>query len=88
MNLENQEAPSLKTLRESVGLTQPELSKRLNVGIRSVVAWERGEYVPGFERAIALAKELGVSLKTLAKAMQLDVSEVPDDEQLAQDGTG
>lgn len=71
--------PTLKTLRDSAGLTQPELSRRLNVNTRAVAAWERGEYVPGFDRAIALAKELGVSLKTLAKAMRLDVSGLPDD---------
>lgn len=82
MNPENHETPTLKTLRESVGLTQPELSRRLSVSIRSVTAWERGEYVPAFDRAIALAAELGVSLKTLARSMQLDVTGVPDDQEL------
>ena len=33
-----------------------------------------------FDNAIALARELGVSLKTLAKAMKLDVTDIPDDE--------
>ena len=76
------EEPTLKTLRDSAGLTQPQLSTRLNVNIRAIAAWERGEYLPSFERAIALAKELGVSLKTLARSMQLDVSGLPDDQPL------
>lgn len=82
MNTENQEQPTLKTLRESKELTQPELSRRLNVGIRIIGHWESGTKLPRFDNAIALARELGVSLKTLAKAMQMDVTGVPDDEPL------
>lgn len=80
MNTENQEQPTLKTLRESRELTQPELSRRLNVGIRIIGHWESGTKLPRFDNAIALARELGVSLKTLAKAMRLDVTGLPDDE--------
>lgn len=80
MNQETEIAPTLKTLRESASLTQPELSRRINVGIRIIGDWERGQSIPRFDRAIALARELGVSLKTLAKAMKLDVEGVPDDE--------
>ena len=76
-NLENQ--PTLKGLREAAELTQPELSRRMNVGIRIIGDWERGQAVPRFDRAIALARELNVSLKALAKSMQLDVSKVPSD---------
>lgn len=84
MNTENsKDQPTLKTLRESVKLTQPELSRRMNVGIRTIGDWERGTYVPSFDRAIALARELGVSLKTLAKSMHMDISGIPDDEPLA-----
>ncbi len=80
MNTENsQDQPTLKTLRESAGLTQPELSRRINAGIRTIGDWERGVYAPSFDRAIALARELGVSLKTLAKSMKMDVSGVPDE---------
>lgn len=73
---------TLKSLREAAELTQPELSRRMNVGIRIIGYWESGDKVPSFDRAIALAKELGVSLKTLAKSMQLDVSGLPDDQPL------
>lgn len=80
MYIENEETPTLKALREAADLTQPELSRRMSVGIRIIGDWERGQSFPRFDRAIALARELGVSLKTLAKSMQLDVSRVPDDE--------
>jgi transcriptional regulator with XRE-family HTH domain len=77
-NKENEQI-TLKTLRESAELTQPELSRRMNVGIRIIGYWESGTKTPSFDRAIALARELGVSLKTLAKSMRMDVSGVPDD---------
>lgn len=84
MNTNNQEQNeiTLKSLRESAELTQPELSRKLSVGIRIVSYWESGAKVPRFDHAIALARELGVSLKTLAKSMQLDVDNVPDDQPL------
>lgn len=71
---------TLKALRESVNLTQPELSRRINVGIRIISDWESGRKIPRFDNAVALARELGISLKVLAKAMGLDASKVPDDE--------
>lgn len=71
---------TLKTLRESANLTQPELSRRANIGIRIIGDWEAGRKLPRLDRAVVLARELGVSLKTLAKAMKLDVEGVPDDE--------
>lgn len=70
---------TLKTLREAAGLTQPELSQKMHCGIRIISHWERGTKVPRFDNAIALAKELNVSLKTLARAMNLDISGIPDD---------
>lgn len=72
--------PTLKTLRERVNLTQPELSNRIGVGIRIIGDWESGRKIPRFDNAIALARELGVSLKVLARAMQINVEGVPDDE--------
>lgn len=69
----------LKTLREAAGLTQPELSQKMNCGIRIITDWENGRRVPRFDNAIALARELNVSLKDLARAMKLDVSDIADD---------
>jgi transcriptional regulator with XRE-family HTH domain len=81
MTAENQSErqPTLKTLRERANLTQPELSNRIGVGIRIISDWESGRKVPRFDNAVALARELGVSLKVLAKAMQINVEGVPDD---------
>lgn len=76
---ENQKQLTLKGLREAANLTQPELSQRMNVGIRIIGDWERGVSTPRFDRAIALARELGVSLKTLAQSMHLEVSDILDD---------
>jgi transcriptional regulator with XRE-family HTH domain len=76
----SQEPLTLKSFRENAQLTQPELSRRMNVGIRIIGDWERGKRIPRFDNAISLARELGVSLKTLARSMDLDVSGIPDDE--------
>lgn len=69
----------LKTLREAAGLTQPELSQKINCGIRIIGDWESGKRVPRFDNAIALARGLDVSLKELARAMKLDVSDIKND---------
>lgn len=80
MNSEFQnEPPTLKTLRESADLTQPQLSQRLGVGIRIIGDWESGRKMPRFDNAIALARELGASLKELARSMRMDVSSIADD---------
>lgn len=78
--IDKQETATLKTLRECANLTQPELSRRMGVGIRIIGDWERGEAIPRFDRAISLAKELGVSLKTIAKSFGLDIEGIPNDE--------
>lgn len=82
MTLDNQSERqhTLKALRESANLTQPELSNRIGVGIRIIGDWESGRKLPRFDNAVALARELGVSLKVLATAMQINVEGVPDDE--------
>jgi transcriptional regulator with XRE-family HTH domain len=82
MTSENQpeSQSTLKKLRERVNLTQPELSDRIGVGIRIIGDWESGRKLPRFDNAVALARELGVSLKFLAKVMQINVEGVPDDE--------
>lgn len=82
MDSENQSEhpPTLKALRERAKLTQPELKARIGVGTRIISEWENGRKIPRFDNAVALARELGVSLKVLAKVMQINVEGVPDDE--------
>jgi transcriptional regulator with XRE-family HTH domain len=71
---------TLKTLREGSGMTQGELGKKLGLSYRAIAEWESGRKIPRFDNAVALARELGVSLKVLARAMQIEVEGVPDDE--------
>jgi transcriptional regulator with XRE-family HTH domain len=74
-----EEKLTLKKLREAANLTQPELSQRIKVGIRIIGDWERGVSIPRFDRAVALARELKVSLKTLAQVFEIDVDGLADD---------
>lgn len=78
-NNSDQDRLTLKTLIEAAALTEPELSRRMGVGLRIIGDWKRGVSLPRFDRAIILARELGIPLKVLGRAMQLDVSGVPDD---------
>jgi transcriptional regulator with XRE-family HTH domain len=71
---------TLKALRENLGLTQGELGNRLGLSYRTIAEWEAGRQIPRLDNAIALAKELGVSIITLAKALRIDVSGLPDEE--------
>jgi len=80
MNIsDDQEPETLKTLRQNLQLTQEELSRRLDLSFRTVGDWETGKKLPRFDNATTLSRELGVSLKTLAKAMQINVVGVPGD---------
>lgn len=76
---EYQEPETLKTLRQNLEITQEELSRRLNLSFRTVGDWETGKKTPRFDNAATLSRELGVSLKALAKAMRVDVTRVPGD---------
>ena len=76
---EYQEPKTLKTLRQNLEITQEELSRRLNLSFRTVGDWETGKKTPRFDNAATLSRELGVSLKALAKAMRVDVTGVPGD---------
>jgi transcriptional regulator with XRE-family HTH domain len=55
-----------KSVRESKGLTQAQLAKAAGVPLRSLQEWEQGTRIPRFDRAVALADGLGVSLDELA----------------------
>jgi transcriptional regulator with XRE-family HTH domain len=77
----NKEEPqTLKELRDKAQLSQRELASRLGTSHDMIVHWEKGRKVPRFDNAIALASELGVSLRTLAKVMGFDVSKIPIDD--------
>jgi transcriptional regulator with XRE-family HTH domain len=71
--------PTLQELREKAALTQEQLSRRMGIGLRIITDWEQGRKTPSLRNFFALAKELSVSPKQLAKSLGLDVSNVPDD---------
>ena len=76
---QNQREPTLKELRESLNLSQEDLGRRINLSYRTIAEWEGGRKVPRFDNAIALARELGISLKALAKSLRLEVEGLIDD---------
>lgn len=69
----------MKTLRESVELTQAELAQAVKATEKAVRNWENDGAVPNFEKAVLLAKVLQVPLKRLALEFGLDVQGIPDD---------
>lgn len=72
--------PTLKALRENLDISQEELGRRLDRSFRTISDWETGKKVPRFDNALALAKELRVSLRTLARAMKFNVDGIPSDD--------
>ena len=70
---------TLNSVLEEKELSQKELAKRLGFHWRTVSDWATGKKLPNLESAAILASELGISLKTLFKALKIDVSGVPDD---------
>jgi transcriptional regulator with XRE-family HTH domain len=69
----------LKALRELANYSQKEISQRVGVNYSAYQAWESGRSVPKFDNAVTLARELNVSLKTLAQSLGQDTTEIPDD---------
>ncbi|MBW4467991.1 MAG: helix-turn-helix domain-containing protein [Pegethrix bostrychoides GSE-TBD4-15B] len=69
----------LKTLRKQAELTQARFAFAVGATEKTVRDWENGGAIPAFDKAIAMAKVLNVSLKRLAQELELDVSDVPDD---------
>lgn len=81
-NNNKQQPQTLKELREKAQLSQRALASKLGTSHDVIVRWEKGRGLPRFDYAIALASELGVSLRTLAKVMGFDVSRLPNDEEV------
>lgn len=78
-NLEKEVSePTLETLIEASGKTQRELGNSLGVTELTIRNWAKRKKIPRLDNAAALAAELGVSLKTLTRSLQIDVSRIPD----------
>ncbi len=74
--------PTLQTLREAAGHTQESLSRTLGLSKSTIGFYEAGQKLPRVDNFLAMCKALNVSPKTLARAMRLDVADIPDDEPL------
>lgn len=61
-------------LREKKGLSQSQLGERLGVTNKAVSRWENGSAYPSTELMLPLAKELGVSIEDLYRAVSEDKS--------------
>lgn len=55
----------IRELREGMGLTQDELSKRLKVSRQTVNSLENGRYDPSIKLAFALAKAFGRTIEEI-----------------------
>lgn len=76
-------AETIKSLRETVNITQSELSKHLNVTRSSVNAWEQGVSVPSTALLVQLAQFFHVStdyLLGLEQNLTLDISALDETE--------
>ena len=62
-------------LREKKGLTQGELGKKLGVSNKAVSKWENGGAYPSSELMLPLARELGISIEELYRAISNSKSE-------------
>ena len=64
---------SIRSVRESRGVTQAELARRIGVTRQTLIAIEQGRYSPSLEVAFQIARVFGVPLD--------DVFGYPDTEQ-------
>jgi transcriptional regulator with XRE-family HTH domain len=70
---------TLKSILQSMDITQEKLARDLGVSLMTVNSWVTGRKVPRFDNACQLANTLGISLKTLAKSLDLEINNIPDD---------
>ena len=75
---EKEKSP-LRQIRESLGLTRPQVKQFIGVSERTQADWESGKFAPSMENAASLARLYKVSLKTLYKAVGIDITGIPDD---------
>ena len=85
MNADNNSATgdekekTLKTLIEAAGTTQRQLSRDTSIAEVTINTWTAGRKMPRLDNAAVVAAHLRVSLRTLAKGLQIDTSLIPGD---------
>lgn len=58
---------NIKKLRESEGLTQKDLAKKIGVTYQTIGHWETGRRKPTFDKLIKLSKIFEISIDELIK---------------------
>lgn len=76
---DNTKEITLRSLRESLGYSQESFAAKVHLTRNAVMRYEQGLAEPKASNFISMARELGVPLKTLARAMKYDVTGIPDD---------
>jgi putative transcriptional regulator len=56
---------SIRSIRESAGMTQAELARRIGVTRQTLIAIEQGRYSPTLELAFQISRVFGASLDEL-----------------------
>jgi transcriptional regulator with XRE-family HTH domain len=70
---------TLKELIARANTTQRELAKKTGISERAINEWVAGKYIPRLDNAIAISRQLGVSLKVFSNSIGIDTSGLPDD---------
>jgi len=78
-NIENEKEETLKSLIEAARTTQRQLSRDTNIAEVTINTWAVGKKIPRLDNAALVAGQLGVSLRVLAKAMNVNVTKIPGD---------
>lgn len=69
---------TLKSLIESAGYTQKDFAKSLGVATSTVTYYISGEKLPRVDRFFEMCRKLSVDPITLAKSIEINVSDIPD----------
>ena len=77
----SKEAVTLDELMANAGLTEPELSRQIGVGLRIINDWKRRRKIPRLDNALALSKALGVPLLVVAEAVGLNIEGIPPEQE-------
>ncbi|BAU63039.1 hypothetical protein STA3757_03940 [Stanieria sp. NIES-3757] len=80
--LEKDKLP-VRVFREELGLTRSQVRLQTGIAERTLIDIEAGKSIPTVESLLALARLYKKSLKQILKAINLDVSDIPDDEELS-----
>ena len=75
----------IASLRQSHGLSQAELARRLHISTSAVGMYEQGRREPSVETLIALSREFGVSLDYLLSGRPDSVRDVAALHQVVED---